>query len=98
MFIRDLYAQLDLCSLDFHSVYARPVGSGGSLFCLFETCRLMLDLYSVYTRPVGSAGYILCLYDTCRLSWIYIVILRDIYTQIDIYSVYSRHVVSVGSP
>jgi hypothetical protein len=35
VFIRDMYAQLDL-----YSVYARPVGSVGSLSCLFETCRL----------------------------------------------------------
>jgi hypothetical protein len=66
--IRDLYVQLDL-----YSVYTRPIGSVGSLYCLYKTCWLswisivfmrdlydQLDLYSVYTRPVGSIGSLWC--------------------------------------
>jgi hypothetical protein len=43
--------------MDLYSVYARPVGSVGSLLSIRDLYA-QLDLYSVYTRPVGSVGSI----------------------------------------
>ena len=67
--------------LDSNSVYSRPVGSLASLQCLYETYRLSRSKW--------------CLFETCRLTWISIVFIRDMQTQLDPNNVYTRPVGSV---
>ena len=103
VFIRDQQDQLDP-----NGVYTRPVGSLGSLQCLYETCRLSISQQCLYETCRLSKS-LQCLYETCRLSRslqcyarpVGSVDLYSIYTRpvgsVDLYSVYTRPVSSVGS-